>query len=292
MSAGDSLAYMARRVGRFRGGFVSPRPGGELPGTRVGADDGGMELAGAGLTRLLGAAVASHERMWASADLMTDEECHAPSLLPGWSRGHVLAHWARNADGQTRMLTAAMRGDVAVQYPGGDAQRCADIKSGAARPARVILDDVRAALDRIEDVWRRMPSEAWCRPTGARVGQRPAWQSVWARRRETEIHHVDLAAGYNHRDWPPEFVALMLTRVLPTLDARLADEIAVRVETVDGRWTRAWAGAGDSGHDVVVRGAASAVLCWALGRPAPVGADLRVSLSGRPWPLPRLRPWA
>jgi hypothetical protein len=109
--------------------------------------------------------------MWASASRLTDDGCRAPSLLPGWSRGHVLAHWARNADGQTRMLQAAMRGEVAAQYPGGDAQRAADIETGAARPAPLILHDVRAALDRVEDAWRQMPPEAWSRPTGARIGQ-------------------------------------------------------------------------------------------------------------------------
>jgi maleylpyruvate isomerase len=66
---------------------------------------------------------------------MTDGQCSGPSLLAGWSRGHVLAHWARNADGQTRMLLAAMRGDLTAQYPGGNAQRHADIEAGAARPA-------------------------------------------------------------------------------------------------------------------------------------------------------------
>jgi maleylpyruvate isomerase len=33
---------------------------------------------------------------WHEADV------RAPSLLPGWTRGHVLSHIARNADGITR----------------------------------------------------------------------------------------------------------------------------------------------------------------------------------------------
>jgi maleylpyruvate isomerase len=259
-----------------------------VSGCAVG-DHGGMEVAAADLAGLTRAAVASHERMLASASRMTDEDCRAPSLLPGWSRGHVLTHWARNADGQVRMLTAAARGEVAAQYPGGDARRAADIEAGAGRPARLILDDMRAAVDRVENAWRRMPPEAWSRPTGARIGQRPAWKSVWARWRETEIHHVDLDVGYTHSDWSAEFVRLMLPRVLPTLDTRLADEVAVRVETADGQWAWARAGAGDV---VVVRGAASAVLCWLAGRPVPVATELAVGRGGQPCPLPRLRPWS
>ena len=179
-------------------------------------DDPGMEVTAEDLGELLRAAVAAHGRMWESAIRTTDGECRRRSLLPGWSRGHVLTHWARNADGQSRMLRAAMRGEVAAQYPGGDAQRGSDIEAGADRPARLILGDVRAAVDQLEDVWRRMPADAWSQPTAARVGWRPAWMSVWARWRESEIHHVDLAAGYTHRDWPAEFVGLLLARAMPT----------------------------------------------------------------------------
>lgn len=91
----------------------------------------------------------------------------------------------RNADGQTGILR-------------GDAQPKADIETEASRPARLILQDAGAAVGRVEDAWRRMPPEAWARPAGARIGQRPAWKLVWTRRRETVIHHVDLDAGYTH----------------------------------------------------------------------------------------------
>jgi maleylpyruvate isomerase len=252
-----------------------------------------MEVARSDLAGLTRAAVAAHQLMWTSASEMTDEDCRAPSLLPGWSRGHVLAHWARNADGQTRMLEAAMRGEVAAQYPGGDAQREADIEVGAAHPAPLILADVRAAVDRVEDAWRRMPPEAWSRPTGARIGQRPAWMSVWARWRETEIHHVDLDAGYTHEDWPAEFVGLMLPRVLPTLDARLPGEVSVQVEVTDRHWPQADSPATTPYDPILVRGTASAVLYWLTGRPVPEAADsLTASRSGQNRPLPRLRPWS
>ena len=193
----------------------------------------GMEVTADDLGGLLHAATAAHRRMQASASRMTDDDCRGPSLLPGWSRGHVLTHWARNADGQSRMLLAAMQGEIAEQYPGGDERRESDIEAGAARTAKLILSDVRTAIDQVEDVWRRMPADAWSRPTAARIGTRPAWMSVWARWRETEIHHVDLDTGYTHSRWPAEFVDLMLPRVMPTLATRLNEEITVQVETID-----------------------------------------------------------
>jgi maleylpyruvate isomerase len=251
-----------------------------------------MDVSAGDLGRLLREAVVAHGRMCGSAGRMTESECRGPSLLPGWSRGHVLTHWARNADGQSRMLAAAMRSEVATQYPGGDAQRDREIEAGATRPARLILDDARTAAGRLEDVWRGMPAEAWSRLTAARAGPRPAWMSVWARWRETEIHHADLDAGYTHSQWPAGFVDLLLPRVMPTLAARLADEVTVRAETTDRDPAGTAATASTPGDHVIVRGPASAVLCWLIGRSAAAEADLAVSRSGEPCRLPRLRPWA
>jgi uncharacterized protein (TIGR03083 family) len=118
---------------------------------------------------------------------------------------------------------------------------------------------------------------------------RPAWMSVWARWRETEIHHVDLDTGYTHRQWPADFTRLLLPRVLPTLQARLADQVTIRAEATDHDLAATAAGTADD--RVIVRGPASAILCWLLGRPA-AAADLTVTRAGQPWTLPRLRPRA
>ena len=204
----------------------------------------------------------------------------------------MLTHWARNADGQSRMLLAAMRGEIAEQYPGGDGRREDDIEAGAARPARLILSDVRTAIGQVEDVWRRMPPDAWSRPTAARIGPRPAWMSVWARWRETEIHHADLNSGYAHGDWPAEFVDLMLPRVMPTLAARMTEEIAVQVEITDRDQSTTATTASATGEPVTVRAAASAILCWLLGSASAATADLEVTRCEEAWRLPLLRAWA
>jgi maleylpyruvate isomerase len=56
-----------------------------------------VEVAPASLADLTTAAVAAHRGMWKSASGTDDDACRAPSLLPGWNRGHVLTHWARTA---------------------------------------------------------------------------------------------------------------------------------------------------------------------------------------------------
>jgi hypothetical protein len=54
--------------------------------------------------------------------------------------------------------------------------------------------------------------------------------------------------------------------------------------------TRASTAAAASDDPLVIRGAASAVLCWLTGRPVPAAADLTASRSGHNCPLPQLRP--
>ena len=46
----------------------------------------------------------SHDRLRKAIAGLADDDVRAPSLLPGWSVGHVLNHIARNADSVLRRL--------------------------------------------------------------------------------------------------------------------------------------------------------------------------------------------
>ena len=85
----------------------------------------------------------------------TDGWARQPSLLPGWTRGHVLSHLARNADAMVRALAGAARGDRIPMYDGEDA-RAAEIQAGAGRPAAELAADVTESADRLEDTWSRL----------------------------------------------------------------------------------------------------------------------------------------
>ena len=86
-------------------------------------------------TRDLDGCRAAHDRLLTLIDGITDDDCRRPSLLPGWTVGHVLTHLARNADSHVRMFAAADRGEIADQYVGGQEGRGSDIEAGAGRPA-------------------------------------------------------------------------------------------------------------------------------------------------------------
>ena len=106
--------------------------------------------------------VADAQRRFLAAIAGIDDAAVArPSLLPGWTVGHVLTHVARNADSHRRRADAAVAGEVVEQYLGGWEGRAAEIQEGAARPARELIDDVRISAQRMAATGRELPPEAW-----------------------------------------------------------------------------------------------------------------------------------
>jgi maleylpyruvate isomerase len=165
------------------------------------------------LDRAVAGCAAAHQRLLAGLHELSDEQARAPSLLPGWTVGHVLTHLARNADGNVRMLEAANRGEVAAQYEGGAQSRAADIDAGAGRPAAELVADVRAAIYRLEQQWAVMTAEGWDGEGLGLSGTTPMSQVPFSRWREVEVHHADLGLGYGAQDWPADFVRLELRRL-------------------------------------------------------------------------------
>lgn len=73
-------------------------------------------------TALLTRITTATEHLLTTTATLSDADMHDPSLLPGWSRGHVLTHLARNADGGTRLLTWARTGTPSAEYPSLEAR--------------------------------------------------------------------------------------------------------------------------------------------------------------------------
>ncbi|MGH2475644.1 MAG: maleylpyruvate isomerase family mycothiol-dependent enzyme [Candidatus Limnocylindrales bacterium] len=155
------------------------------------------------LDRDVAGAAAAHQRLLGRLDSLGEFDAREPSLLPGWTLGHVLTHLARNADSGIRML------DGLEQYEGGAAGRHADIEAGAGRPAGDLVADVWASIWRLEQRWAQ--ERAWDGPpASATAGEVPRVGLPFRRWRETEVHHADLGAGYTFADMPSEYVRLDL----------------------------------------------------------------------------------
>ena len=152
-------------------------------------------------------------RLLATAAVLTDDQAREPSLLPGWSRGHVLTHLARNADGLRNLLIWARTGVVTPQYPSAQARDEA-IEAGAGRAAAELVADLRESAEAFGAEAASMPGPGWqVSVHGIRGAGHPAWYTLLRRLSEVEIHHVDLAAGYQPTDWPAWFVGERLESV-------------------------------------------------------------------------------
>jgi maleylpyruvate isomerase len=222
------------------------------------------------------------ERLLATVARLTDEELASASLLPAWSRGHVLSHVARNADGLVNLLTWARTGVETPQYPSKQA-RADGIEAGAKRPAAEHLADVADSAARLAGYAATMPAEAWLRTVRWTSGAEGRAAAVmWSRLREVEIHHVDLDAGYTPAQWPDSFTLRLLRGVAQDFGGRSnVPAMVIRCPEV--------------GHDVLIAGDGSpcavsgpawAAAAWLIGR------HDGSALTAAPPPLPALPAWS
>ena len=84
----------------------------------------------------------------ADAAKFSDSEVQAPSALPGWTRGHVLAHLTGISNAMARQLEYAARGEAVELYDGGMEGRNKAIDMAAGHDAATHRADLTAALDR------------------------------------------------------------------------------------------------------------------------------------------------
>ncbi|MFB7242998.1 mycothiol maleylpyruvate isomerase [Streptomyces populi] len=213
------------------------------------------------------------ERLLTAVTKLDDAAVAGPSRLPGWSRGHVLAHLSRNADALVNVLEGR------PMYASAST-RDADIERDAPRPLETQLEDLRESGARFLETGAA-PAD-WSRTVELRNGVTDSAARVPFRRWvEVDLHHVDLGIGYELEDLPEEFV----TREIDFLAERFAGHQDVPATTLvagDGRtWTT---GGGAEGGPVEVRGGTADLLGWLCGRRDGAGLTLRGG------PLPALPP--
>jgi maleylpyruvate isomerase len=222
-------------------------------------------------------------RLAVTVSALSDDQVREPSLLPGWSRGHLLTHIARNADGLRNLLIWAETGVETQQYASLE-DRDGQIEAGAGRSASDIAADVSESSDAFLAKARELTDDAWKADVrGFRGPAHPGWFTLQRRLAEVEIHHVDLAAGYGPTDWPDWFVTDMLYRVTGQLWGNPDTPKAMVTDSDTGRqfFLRQ-----DATADLEVTGPGPILLAWLLGRDD--GASLSADPQG---PLPSIPPY-
>ncbi|MEU6066441.1 MULTISPECIES: maleylpyruvate isomerase family mycothiol-dependent enzyme [Streptomyces] len=195
------------------------------------------------------------ERLLTAAAALDNASAAEPSRLPGWSRGHVLAHLARNADALVNVLEGR------PMYESGEA-RDADIERDAPRALDVQLADLRETDARFRATGAA-PAD-WARTVELRNGVTDSASRVPFRRWvEVELHHVDLGIGYELEDLPAEFVE----REIDFLAERFGGHRNVPSTVLVADGGRTWTtGGGAPGGPLAVEGTAADLLGWLAGR--------------------------
>jgi maleylpyruvate isomerase len=217
---------------------------------------------------------AATSRLVASARALVESKIAEPSALPGWSRGNLLCHLARNADGLRALLLSA-RSRQPLRMYASPTTRVADIEAGATRPPDVITADLIEASRRFVAEARAMPAAVWSSDVAFTSGGDASPPVVKAsdialmRLQEIELHHVDLDVGYAIDSIPTPVAERLLRRVARQRDRQALN---VCVTANDAGWV---GGTSFAEARTFVEGTAHALLGWLSGRAD--GSDLEAS---------------
>ncbi|MFJ6651060.1 maleylpyruvate isomerase family mycothiol-dependent enzyme [Streptomyces sp. NPDC091290] len=199
-----------------------------------------------------------------TADQLTDADLHTPSLLPGWTRAHVIGHVSRNAEALVRLATWAHTGIRTPMYADRE-QRAAEIESSATLPPHVLREQLKSTAADLEDALGALDTGTWQAEVKSALGRTiPAAEIPWMRIREVWLHAVDLASGTTFTALPDALTDILLDDVTATLSAR-PDCPAVRLGPTDR--DRTWhIGPTEINSPATVEASAAELLGWMTGR--------------------------
>lgn len=200
---------------------------------------------------------------------LDDEAMRVASHCDGWTRGHVLTHIARNADGMVNLTTWALTGEVKAMYWPPEA-RDGDIAAGATRSATEIINDVVAGNRRVLEAFARLEAAVAVNRAVAdrmvRLGDPDDGPEVAARDlphqrlQEVVLHHHDLLHDLALDEWPRVYVDEALPRAATRMSRRVSQLPTLVVVDDAGRHVV------HEGSDILVKGSARLLLAWLTGR--------------------------
>ncbi|WP_369045998.1 maleylpyruvate isomerase family mycothiol-dependent enzyme [Sinomonas sp. P10A9] len=200
-----------------------------------------------------------------------------PSLLPGWSRRHVIAHVGYNARAVARLVEWAATGIETPMYPSPEA-RNEEIEFGATLPPTALLNLYDHSAIHLSVEWRDLPDARWGEEVRTAQGRTvPVSETVWMRTREVWLHAVDLDNGARFADIPTEVLRRLIGHIWGAWQKRAETAgLAVRVlGAEDGPTLR-----DPDAAETVVTGPLAAVARWAAGRGTEPGQPLTATRDG------------
>lgn len=203
------------------------------------------------------------------SDALTDldeEAFSAPTSLPGWTRRHVVAHLAANAEAIGNLVHWAATGEETPMYS-SSGQRNADIESGSHASGAFLSEWFDRSAARLDESMDELTGPQWDAEVVTAQGRTvPASETPWMRAREVLVHAVDLGTGLTFADLPAAFLAALADDVVGKRSAAAdtsAAGPALRVEPTDtdARWEVT-----GTGEPVEVTGTLAALTAYLAGR--------------------------
>ncbi|MGB3438168.1 MAG: maleylpyruvate isomerase family mycothiol-dependent enzyme [Actinophytocola sp.] len=192
-------------------------------------------------------------------DKIADDE-FAVEVLPGWTRAHVVAHVAANADALRRLVTWARTGVRTPMYASPD-ERDQEIELGARRSPADLRATAHASAAALATDLAGLPAARWEAEVVTAQGRTVrATELPWLRTREVAVHAVDLAAGTDFADLPDGVCEALVTDIARWRDKQ-GNGPALTVTSAD----RTWDIAGD-GTPVHVTMPVPELAAWLSGR--------------------------
>ena len=177
------------------------------------------------------------------------------SRCPGWTRGHVLTHVARNADALVNLVTNATTGSSTPMYATPESRET-DIEAGAGRPLDEQVVDLESSAARFASAAAGLTEEMTDLPLVARNNTRvKAGYLPFMRLREVVLHHLDLDADYGFADVDDDVLLWLLQDTIRRL-SRDAETPSMSIRTDEGD---VWS-IGDGRP--IVSGSRADVLAW------------------------------
>jgi maleylpyruvate isomerase len=206
------------------------------------------------------------DRLVEETGKVDDHGWRSPSRLPGWTRGHVATHLARQADALVRLVEGALSGRPQPMYVSPE-QRDAEIEAGAGRPGDQLQADLDTAAADLSAVFDRLTSaDAWERVVELRGGDEvPAKLLPLARLSEVALHHVDLDIGFEATDIDERSAELLLGWCAFRLRRR-GDFPRLQLALPSGQQP-----VGSQGIATTVSGSSPELLGWLTGRSGGTG---------------------
>jgi maleylpyruvate isomerase len=243
------------------------------------------ERLGAG-ARYDSAAAPARELLWArrgtayfarKLNELRDDELDAPSLVPGWTRRHLIAHVGYNARALCRLVEWARIGVEMPMYASAE-ERLAEIELGATLPPRALRNLFDHAAVHLSVEWRDLTDHGWDVPVRTLEGRAvPARETAWIRSREVWVHAVDLDNGGSFLDFPPDLLEALLAAVLRTWTERSEKVDLLLAPTDRPRPIQVGAGTGPT-----ITGKMADLVRWLTGRGARHLASSTGTLPGIP----------